>query len=154
MKFFIILVFVAFVFYTTKFIYYGKEKCNNRFFNSYIPIILVSVLIRVLSEGIKPGQGDLEAFFWIIGLFLFAFFTLTFLAKLIFRGIQTNSPTKNTPVIRFFKVAHIFSLLLISTIIGSVIGILAFFVLWSLQYIILGEKHPFFAFKRYRQAES
>ncbi|EAI1303062.1 hypothetical protein EUB29_05210 [Campylobacter coli] len=35
------------------------------------------------------------------------------------------------------------------TIIGLFVGIPLFLILWGIQYIIYGEKNPFFVFKKY-----
>lgn len=154
-SFLVIFIFVALIFFSIKFIYYGKEKCDNRFFNSYIPMIAFTILIKIFSYRILYFYHTEPAdFFWFCFCsFLFIIFILTILAKLLFRGIPTNLPTKNTPLVRFFKVAHICFLLLDLTIAGAFIGIPAFFILWILQYIFMDEKHPFFAFKRYKPKE-
>ena len=53
---------------------------------------------------------------------------------------------KNEKTIRTLRVLFILSFLLDLTIIGAVIGIPMFFVLWALQYIVLGKTHPFYIF--------
>ncbi|EDP5052477.1 TPA: hypothetical protein SFZ67_001057 [Campylobacter jejuni] len=51
--------------------------------------------------------------------------------------------------IRALRVLFILSFIADLTIIGLFVGIPLFLILWGIQYIIYGEKNPFFVFKKY-----
>ncbi|EAI4666611.1 hypothetical protein Q2787_000547 [Campylobacter jejuni] len=51
--------------------------------------------------------------------------------------------------IRALRVLFILSFIADLTIIGLFVGIPLFLILWGIQYIIYGEKNPFFVFAKY-----
>jgi len=53
---------------------------------------------------------------------------------------------KNEKTIRTLKVLFILSFILDLTIIGLIIGVPMFLVLWALQYIFLDKANPFYVF--------
>ena len=53
---------------------------------------------------------------------------------------------KNEKTIRTLRVLFILSFLLDLTIIGLLVGIPLFLILWGLQYIFLGKSSPFYVF--------
>ncbi|HEE9620129.1 TPA: hypothetical protein R8E66_001223 [Campylobacter coli] len=55
--------------------------------------------------------------------------------------------------IRALRVLFILSFIADLTIIGLFVGIPLFLILWGIQYIIYGEKNPFFVFAKPYQEE-
>jgi hypothetical protein len=53
-----------------------------------------------------------------------------------------------TPLIRALRVLYILSFLLDLTIVGALIGIPLFLVLWAMQYIFINQANPLFVFKK------
>lgn len=58
---------------------------------------------------------------------------------------------KNEKIIKILKVLFYLSFLLDLTIIGAVIGIPMFIVLWGLQYFLIGKANPFYIFSISKQ---
>ena len=95
-------------------------------------------------------KANLALFFLIIeALFIFIYFIIKFLFvyfknKNPYISELNHSPIKSRTIRVFFVISFVLDI----TILGLIIGIPLFFILWAAEYIIFGSINPFYVFKK------
>lgn len=149
--------FVTGLFLIVKKVYYGKDKCENLFLNSVIPvvIVIVTIIVKFLlmsflrTLNLYSSVEKIFAIGMVVVIIYIYVFILSLLVRLLFKGFAVNYPVNNNFFVRLLKVLHIACLIADLTIVGALFGVPIFLVLWVLQYIFANEKNPFFAFRVY-----
>lgn len=153
---------IAFAYWFGLFYVFKKIAFNNEISKkvhlvfSFIFSLLASLMPTTLEFALFgnfkiPTFEDKFMVLFILLLITYYILIISLLARLIFKGFERDFiKPKNQILIRLLKTLHIICLLLDLTLTGALIGIPTFFILWIVQYIIFGERNPFFAFAKVR----